>query len=221
MIYNSLKLTDPDSPHAAEARQSFSQFITNLIELALASTLKGQTSQWYSNGILVPGTFFLPSGHGGMAEGLLNVPFDVFYCDLALKIEDEIAKNPDYMKVLIELWKNATISMKEFNMDSLLDHFGVEIKVESFHAFSFFYAGECEVDYNVVMDFLAKVYTLDLNNAAFGKFGTTMELLVDEAELWIMSKAAAPQWVLDEDGDKYLVSVQYFVVISQLVVFDV
>ena len=106
-------------------------------------------------------------------------------------------------------------------MDSLLDHFGVEIKVESFHVFSMFGVGLCEVDYNVVMDFLAKVYTLDLNNMAFGKFGTTMELLVDEGELWIMSKAAAPKWVLKENGKKYLVSVQYFVVISQLVVFDV
>ena len=215
MIYNSLKLTDPDSPHAAEARQSFSQFVTNLIELALASTMKAQVSNLYINGTLIPGTFFLPSGHGGMAEGLLNVPFDVFYCDLALKIEEEIAKNPDYMKVLIELWKNATISMKEFNMDSLLDHFGVEIAAGDFGFFSMFNAGNCEVDYNVVMDFLAKFYTLDLNNAVFGKFGTTTELLVDEGKLWIMSKAAAPQWALDEDGDEYLVSVQYFVVMSQ------
>ena len=208
MIYNSLKLTDPHSPHAAEARQSFSQFVTNLIELALASTLKGQESQAYDiNGTLIPGGFFLPAGHGGMAEGLLNVPFDVFYCDLALKIEDEIAKNPDYMKVLIELWKNATISMKEFNMDSLLDHFGVEIAAGNFTFFSMFMAGQCEVDYDVVIDFLAKVYTLDLNNAVFGKFGTTMELLVDEGKLWIMSKAAAPQWVPDEFGEEYWVSV--------------
>ena len=186
-----------------------------MIELALASTLKGQTSQLDINGTLVPGTFFLPPGHGGIAEDLLNVPFDVFYCDLAKKIEEEIEKNPDYMEVLIELWKNATISMKDFNMDSLLDHFGVEIAAGNFTFFSMFMAGQCEVDYDVVIDFLAKVYTLDLNNAAFGQFGTTMELLVDEGKLWIMSKAAAPQWVLDTDGDKYLVSVQCFVVMIQ------
>ena len=53
MIYNSLKLTDPDSPHAAEARQSFSQFVTNLIEFALASTLKAQVSNLYINDTLV------------------------------------------------------------------------------------------------------------------------------------------------------------------------
>ena len=207
MIYNSLKLTDPDSPHAAEARQSFSQFVTNLIELALASTLKGQTSQLDINGTLVPGTFFLPPGHGGIAEDLLNVPFDVFYCDLAKKIEEEIEKNPNYMEVLIELWKNATISMKDFNMDSLLDHFGVKIAVGNFTFSSMFMVGDCEVDYNVVMVFLAKVYTLDLNNVVFGKFGTTMELLVDEGKLWIISKAAAPQWVPGENGKKYWVSV--------------
>ena len=209
MIYNSLKLTDPNSPHAAEARQSFSQFVTNLIELALASTLKGHGSNPNSvdlNGTITPGTFFLPSGHGGMAEDL-TLPFDVFYCDLAVKIEEEIANNPDYMEVLIELWNNATISMKDFNMDSLLDRFGVEIEVESFLMFSMFMAGQCEVDYNVVIDFLAKVYTLDLNNAVFGKFGTTMELLMDEGKLWIMSKAAAPHWVPDENGKEYLVSV--------------
>ena len=156
MIYNSLKLTDPDSPHAAEARQSFSQFVTNLIELALASTLKAHSSNLKINGTPVPGTFFLPPGHGGMAEDQI-LPFDVFYCDLALKIEEEIAKNPDYMEVLIELWKNATISMKEFNMDSLLDHFGVEIAAGNFTFLNFFSIGQCEVDYNVVMDFLAKV----------------------------------------------------------------
>ena len=215
MIYNSLKLTDPNSPHAAEARQSFSQFVTNLIELALASTLKGQSNQGYINGTLIPGGFFLPPGHGGMAEDLLNVPFDVFYCELAKKIEEEIANNPHYMEVLIELWKNATISMKEFNMDTLLDHFGVEIAVESFTFLSIFKLGKCEVNYNVVMDFLSKVYVLDLNNAVFGKFGTTMELLVDEGKLWIMSKAAAPQLVLNEWGDDVLVSVKYFVVMSQ------
>ena len=214
MIYNSLKLTDPNSPHAAEARQSFSQFVTNLIELALASTLKAHSSSLYINGTLVPGTFALPFGHGGMAEDLA-LPFDVFYCDLALKIEEEIAKNPDYMEVLIELWKNATISMKDFNMDSLLDHFGVKIAAGTFTFLNFFMTGDCEVDYDVVMDFLAKVYTLDLNNAVFGKFGTTMELLVDEGKLWIMSKAAAPQWVPDENGKEYFVSVQYFVVMIQ------
>ena len=218
MIYNSLKLTDPNSPHAAEARQSFSQFVTNLIEFALASTLKGHGSNQNSvklNGTMTPGTFFLPPGHGGMDEDLEAIPFDVYYCDLALKIEEEIAKNPDYMEVLIELWKNATISMKEFNMDTLLDHFGVEIAVESFTFLSIFKLGKCEVNYNVVMDFLSKVYVLDLNNAVFGKFGTTMELLVDEGKLWIMSKAAAPQLVLNEWGDDVLVSVQYFVVMSQ------
>ena len=51
-------------------------------------------------------------------------------------------------------------------------------------------------------------------NVVFEKFGTTMEQLVDEGELWIMSKAAAPQWVPDESGKEYLVSVQYFVVMG-------
>ena len=90
-----------------------------------------------------------------------------------------------------------------------MDHFGVTIAVENFNSASWFKAGKCEVDYDVIVDFLAKVYSLDLNNAVFQNFGTTMEQLVDEGKLGIISKVAAPQWGPDKLGVETWVSVQY------------
>ena len=209
MIWNSLKLTEDNNPHAADARQNFRQFVINLIKHLRGSTLRGQISQMYQNDTLVPGTFFLPPGYRGIDEGLKTLPFDVFFCDLALKIKEEMENDPNLMETLIELWTDATISMEKFDMDSLLDHFGVTIAPENFNAVSFFMTGKCEVDYDVIVDFLAKVYSLDLNNVVFQNFGTTMEQLVDEGKLGIISKAAAPQWGPDKFGVETWVSVQY------------
>ena len=152
----------------------------------------------------VPGTFILPSGYKGTSDDLL-IPFDVFYCDLALKIKEEMAKDPNFMAYLVGMWKNATISMDDFNMESLLEHFGIQISHESFTFFSFLQIGKCEVDYDVVMDFLAKVFLMDLNSVFFEKFGTTMEQLVDEGKLWIMSHAAGRHITTGPFGEESLV----------------
>ena len=214
MIYNSLDMSNKEDPHAAEARQTFGNFVTKVIERAVNSTLINK-----QNGQLeilddstnppvkkpVPGTFFLPMGYKGTGNDFA-IPFDVFYCDLALKIKEEMAKDTNTLTYLIELWKNATISMDDFNMESLLEHFGIQISPESFTFFSFFQIGECEVDYDVVMDFLAKVFLMDLNGVFFRKFGTTMEQLVDEGKLWIMSHAAGRHLTTGPFGEESLVS---------------
>ena len=192
MIFNSLDMSNKDNPQAADVRQTFGKFVGNVIEHALGTTLGGERGElevldnstsppeWK----IVPGTFYYPWAMG--------LTFDVFYCKLAMKMEEEMANDPNLMAYLVELWTNAIISLEDFNMETLMAYFGVEISIEE--SFSILDTGKCEVNYDVVFDFLAKVYLFDFykyNRMMFEKFGTTMEQLVDEGKLWIMSNAAS------------------------------
>ena len=160
------------------------------------SEFSGQTGALVINGIEYPGTFDLPPGYNGIDEDL-PITFDVVYCSLALKIEEEIASGAytmaNVMANVIDIWTNATIHGVPFTIDDLAKEFKVEITFKDFGWWDLFKLMECNVDYSVTMALLAKVYSLDFQSFFFVNFGSTMEQLGNEGKLWIMSRTAGWQ----------------------------
>ena len=111
----------------------------------------------------------------------------------------EIASGAYTMSNVINIWTHATIHGVSFTVDDLALEFDVWIIFEDFGWWNFFDTGECDVDYEVTMAFLAKVYYFDFKSFFFENFGTTMEQLGDEGRLWIMSRTAGWHPVIDSE----------------------
>ena len=79
----------------------------------------------------LPGIFRLPDGYHGIYTSV-GIFFDVLYCDLAVVLEEKIENNPGYLNRLIKRWKSSFITLEPFNVDTLVEEFGVEIDNESF-----------------------------------------------------------------------------------------
>ena len=211
LIFNSLKFNDDKDPNALAARKTFDKFLGNVTKHILDSEIAGQSGTLVWNGIEYPGTFVLPSGYNGIDEDLL-LTFDVVYCSLALKIEEDIANGIYTMADVINIWTNATIYGVSFTVDDLAKEFKVEISFQDFDWSHFFESGSCNVDYFKTMAFLSKVYYFDFKSFFFENFGTSMEQLGDEGRLWIMSRTAGWHPVIDPlDGEHTWVSVFHFV----------
>ena len=135
-----------------------------------------------------PGIFKLPNGYNGV-NLTSGIWFDVAYCDLALKLEEKMAAENGYLDKLIQRWKASFIKLQPFTIDTLAAELGVEIDFKSFPQWYNLVFGTCEVDYDVVMDFLTRLYYFNYYTI-MNSFGSTLNLLAEHGGLRIISRTA-------------------------------
>ena len=190
LIFNALKFTDAQNPNVLEVRKTFQPFVGNVTKHLMNSQIVGQSGTLTVNGTVYPGTFLLPPGYNGIDDSI-QLTFDVVYCSVAIKMEEEIANDAYSMDNVIEVWTNKTVYGETYSIDDLATQFNIEIEFEKFTFVDFFKVGECKCDYFTTMTFLAKLhYYPDVRSFFFDAFGTTMEQLGDEGWLWLMSRTS-------------------------------
>ena len=185
---------DCKSKSVTELLSGFENFISRIIDKHLKYDF-GQDSQKFvytklDNGQKLPGIFMLPEGYHGIYT-TSGIYFDVLYCDLALALEKKIVNENGYLENLIQRWKSSFIKLQPFSVDTLAAELGVGIDFESFTLWDNMFYGTCQVDYHVVMDFLARLHYFNYNTI-INDFGSTLRHLADHGSLQIISRTACP-----------------------------
>ena len=125
ILFNAMEFAK-NNTGAVEGRKGFETFLGNVVNNLLAAEDFTLSQDGKAGG------FPLPEGYNGMTSDGYGVFFDVVYCSLAMKIEEEIIKGSLTLEDLIAMWKSSIMSGQDFTVDTLATYVNVHIKFDSF-----------------------------------------------------------------------------------------